>query len=142
MELKVLDKYGDNEWIRMNICKGEWNVAYHGVAYNKTSDQVKKITGLIYTSSFKTGPRQQNRDYNDKNHKGKKVGIGVYYTPLIEEAESYARVSEINGNNYKIVLMVRVKPDSIRYPEGIENYWVVNGTTEEIRPYRILFKKV
>ena len=26
----------------MNNSKGEWNVAYHGVAYNKTSDQVKK----------------------------------------------------------------------------------------------------
>ena len=126
----------------MNNSKGEWNVAYHGVAHNKTSDQIKKITGLIYTSSFKAGLRQQYRDYNDKNHKGKKVGIGVYCTPLIEEAEFYAGVSEINGNKYKTVLMVRVKPDSIRCPEGIENYWVVNGTTEEIRPYRILFKKV
>ena len=41
--------------------------------------------------------------------------------------------------------MVRVKPDSIRHCDNCEesrelNYWVVNGTTDEIRPYRILYK--
>ena len=30
--LKVSDVYGDNTWIGMNNSKGEWCVAYHGVA--------------------------------------------------------------------------------------------------------------
>ena len=36
--------------------------------------------------------------------------------------------------------MVRVKPDAIRQCECYKDYWVVNGTTDEIRPYRILYK--
>ena len=42
--------------------------------------------------------------------------------------------------------MVRVKPEVIRHCDSCDdskapnNYWVVNGTTDEIRPYRILYK--
>ena len=40
-----------------------------------------------------------------------------------------------------MVLMVRVKPDAIRVCNCINgNEWIVNGTTHEIRPYRILYK--
>ena len=38
--------------------------------------------------------------------------------------------------------MVRVKPKAIRCPKTMESYWIVNGTTDEIRPYRILYKEV
>ncbi len=37
-------------------------------------------------------------------------------------------------------LMVRVKPDKIRCPSEIPDYWVLNPTTDEVRPYRILLK--
>jgi hypothetical protein len=42
--------------------------------------------------------------------------------------------------------MVRVKPNALRHCDvcrdsWIENYWVVNATNDEIRPYRILYKK-
>ena len=37
--------------------------------------------------------------------------------------------------------MVRVKPEAIRGCEDSGDYWVVNGTTDEIRPYRILYKE-
>ena len=37
--------------------------------------------------------------------------------------------------------MVRVKPDDIRNCKYINDYWVVNGTRDEIRPYRILYKE-
>jgi len=39
--------------------------------------------------------------------------------------------------------MVRVRPDAIRCCENCtlaKDYWVVNGTSDEIRPYRILYK--
>ena len=61
--------------------------------------------------------------------------------------EQYAGISVINGVKYKTVLMVRVKPEAIRYCDQCfgsrapYNYWVVNGTEDEIRPYRILYKK-
>ena len=38
--------------------------------------------------------------------------------------------------------MVRIKPDAIRGCEDSNDYWVVNGTTEEIHPYRIFYKEI
>ena len=77
---------------------------------------------------------------------GKQVGEGVYCTPNPGTAESYAGISEINGKKYKTILMVRVKPEAIRNCDKCsdsknDNYWVIDGTTDEIRPYRILYKE-
>ena len=145
--LKVWDKYGDNTWIGMDNVPGEWCVAYHGVASGQSSDNVKHITGLIYKSEFKAGGGQAHEHCPDQYHPGKKVGPGVYCTPTIKTAEGYAGISKVNGMSYKTVLMVRVNPNSIRHCDICDdsrapyNYWVVNGTTDEIRPYRILYKK-
>ena len=142
--LNVLDKYdnGDNTWIGMDNSKGEWCVAYHGVGRDAgSSDNVKDITGKIVKSNFKAGSNQVHEGCDDIFHPGKKVGRGVYCTPNVETAEDYSGISEINGIQYNTVLMVRVKPDAIRHCEDSGDYWVVNGTTDEIRPYRILYKK-
>ena len=148
--LKVWDQYdgGDNTWIGMDNVSGEWCVAYHGVCSGQSSDNVKNITGIIYkTKQFKPGWRQAHEDCPDQYHPGKKVGKGVYCTPTIKTAEDYAGESNINGQIYKTVMMVRVKPKAIRHCDVCDdskapyNYWVVNGTTDEIRPYRILYKK-
>ena len=39
--------------------------------------------------------------------------------------------------------MVRVKHDAIRgwECEYFQNYWVINGTSNEIRPFRLLYKE-
>ena len=140
--LKVFDKYGNNTWLGMNNSPGEWCVAYHGVGVNQAPKDVKKVTNLIYTGSFKKGSRQAHKDCNDIYHYSKKVGEGVYCTPNVSTAEGYAGISDVNGKNYKTVLMVRVKPSAIRQCTCIKDYWVVNGTTDEIRPYRILYKQV
>ena len=142
--LKVLDKYENNIWIGMENKPGEWCVAYHGVGYGQPSDNVKNVTGKIVNSELKPGKRQAHSNCKDINHKGKKVGKGVYCTPLIKVAEGYAGISKIpNGDSYKTVLMVRVDPNAIRQCNCpiAKDYWVVNGTTDEIRPYRILYKK-
>jgi len=148
--LKVWDKYDneDNTWIGMDNVPGEWCVAYHGVASGQSSDDVKRVTGLICNTTFKAGNGQAHASCADQYHPGKIVGTGVYCTPTIATAESmYAGKSNINGINYKTVLMVRVKPSAIRHCDSCNdskapyNYWVVNGTTDEIRPYRILYKK-
>ena len=151
--LKVKDKYddGDNTWIGMNNKEGEWCVAYHGVGRNENdSNEVKKITSLIIKGDgkedgkLKKGINQEHQYHKDKFHNGQFVGEGAYCTPKISIAESYAGISQINGINYKTVLMVRVNPNSIRSCgecEFAEDYWVVDGTRDEIRPYRILYKK-
>ena len=145
--LKVWDKYGDNTWIGMDNVPGEWCVAYHGVGSGQSSENVKNVTGLIYKGTFKPGDGQMHENCPDQFHPGKNVGRGVYCTPTIKTAEGYAGKSIINGNSYKTVLMVRVNPSAIRHcdicsdSKAPHNYWVVNGTTDEIRPYRILYKK-
>ena len=144
--LKVMDKYGDNTWIGMNNSEGEWCVAYHGVGSGQSSTDVKSITGKIYKGAFKAGSGQRHENCPDQFHPGKTVGSGVYCTPKINTAETYTGISDINGKSYKTVLMVRVKPDAIRHCDVCDasrapyDYWVVNGTTDEIRPYRILYK--
>ncbi len=141
--LKVLDKYdkGNNKWIGMNNSDGEWCVAYHGVARNLSSQEVQGITGKIVKSTFKPGVNQAHSQHEDQYHPGKKVGDGVYCTPLVNVASSYAGITVINGVKYQTVLMVRVKPEAIRGCKDQNDYWVVNGTTDEIRPYRILYKQ-
>ena len=147
--LKVMDVYddGDNTWIGMYNRVGEWCVAYHGVGRYKESDSVKDITGKIIKGQhqkFIPGEIQVHKDCMDKFHEGKKVGIGVYCTPNIKTAEKYCGESTINGVNYKTILMVRVKPEAIRCCRDCgfaRDYWVTNGTSDEIRPYRILYKK-
>ena len=141
--LRVTDKYdnGNNTWIGMDNSKGEWCVAYHGVGRNLNSPDVKKITGLIVKGGFEPGKNQACKEYPDLNHPGRNVGEGVYCTPKINKAETYSGVSQINDKKYKTVLMVRVKPDALRYCKKEPDYWVVNGTTDEIRPYRILYKE-
>ncbi len=61
---------------------------------------------------------------------------------MITEAEKYAGIIDVYDRKYKIVIMVRVKPDVIRQCRENNNYWILNGTSDEIRPYRILFKEV
>ena len=144
--LKVLDKFdnGNNLWIGMINCPGEWCVAYHGVGRGKTSKKVKYITKKIIYTTFLPGQNQFHGTCNDINNPGNEVGEGVYVTPNVEIACSYSGKSEINGKKYYTVLMVRVKPSAIRQCNcpTAKDYWVVNGTTDEIRPYRILYKSV
>ena len=58
--------------------------------------------------------------------------------------ESYASCAQtstcINGVKYVMGFMMRVKPERIRYSDSQKDYWVLNGTTDEMRPYRIMVK--
>ena len=140
--LKVSNKYESDEWLGCTNSINEWCVAYHGVGRFQESEQVKNITGKIIKGTFKKGQGQVHKDCDDLLHPGYKVGEGVYCTPNVDTAAEYSGISEINGLSYQTVLMVRVKPDAIRQCDCIKDYWVVNGTTDEIRPYRILYKKL
>ena len=139
--LKVYDVYGDNTWIGMNNSKGEWYVAYHGVARGQGKKEVSKITGLITKSGFKPSTGGKATNDPDLRHPGKTCGLGVYCSPDISYAESYAGVTEFNGENYKCVLMLRVNPEKIRQSTSYPKEYILEANTDEIRPYRILLKK-
>ena len=141
--LKVWDKYdnGNNDWLGMNGNKNEWAVAYHGIGWR---GNVEKITNLIFIGQqFKPGPGQGLENDDDINHPGQKVGTGVFCTPSISYAEGYAGSSTtiVNGRKYKIAFMLRVNPKRIRCCKRLPQEWVLDGTTNEMRPYRLLLKE-
>jgi hypothetical protein len=142
--LKVLGKYdgGNNTWIGMKNIPGEFPVAYHGIGCN--SRDPFPIAGRVVDEGFIIGKRQLFADYPDKRkNDGSKCGFGAYFTPIINEAGSYAGVGNFNGKNYKIVFMCRVRKESIREPDrkNQPQYWILDGSKNEVRPYRILIKE-
>ena len=124
--LKVWGKYdkGNNNWISYNGVAGEWCVAYHGASQKLNNNY------------------QMMRDVEDQNHPGQKVGEGVYCSPNPNVLDQEGGVVQVGGKKYKIGFMLRVKPDKIRIAKTNNDYWVLNGTSDEIRPYRILIKQL
>ena len=144
--LNVMNKYdnGNNDWLAMNGNANEWAVAYHGIGKAGNTKDTEKITNLIIKGGFKAGVGQSRQNDDDVRHPPNgKVGVGVYCTPDIKIAEGYAGSSSIiNGKRYKMVFMMRVKPDRIRSSKNSPKEWILDGTTNEMRPYRILLKEI
>jgi hypothetical protein len=46
------------------------------------------------------------------------------------------------GINFKVGFMLRVHPQKLRISSVNQDYWVVNGSFDELRPYRLLIKRV
>ena len=160
--LKVLDKYDlekegkQNDWLAYDNREGEWCVAYHGVGSEYSSKEVAKAVNGIANFTLKEKKNLNNNineeeddeeDYDyaeddDIRHPGNKVGRGVYCSPNPDVMDNYAGKVEINNEIYKMGFMLRVNPEKIRVPVGNLNFWVLNGNPDEVRPYRILIKKV
>ena len=154
--LKVLGKYdnGNDDWLAYNGNPNEWAIAYHGLGAGGNCKTVEEAAHNVYKGGFKAGGGQACQNHknintrykpnpNDpKNDHSQKVGIGVYCSPLPSVMDEYAKYSntKINGKTYKMGFMMRVKPDKIRISGSQKNYWVLNGTTDEMRPYRIMIK--
>ena len=147
--LKVLGKYdnGNDDWIKMDNNPNEWAIAYHGIGRgrNDVEDITRKIATAEYQKLIK-GKNQGLKDFNDDNHPGKKIGEGVYCSNDIGYIEKNNLCgnsnTQINGKKYKMAFMLRVKPDRIRVNKNYPNEWILDGTTDEMRPYRILLKEV
>ena len=142
--LKVLGKYdnGNDDWLGNDGNKNEWAVAYRIVS----GEYIKNIL----SDGFLVGMMNFFQDYDDIYHPGKKVGRGVefFHNPKqIDELFSFMKSRyEININEKKYIsaLMIRVKPDKIRCPNGgeeVKESWILNSSDDEIRPYRILLKE-
>ena len=141
--IRVLDRYdgGDNTWLDYQNEPGEWSVAYHGMGTSLSGitnyNSIQDINNLLNTAV-----RQQFKKENDKYHIGQTVGEGVYMTQFPKIMEKNCAVYNCNGKKYKIGIMCRVMPDKIRCPMNNDDYWVINGTDNEVRPYRFLIKEV
>ena len=153
--LKVMDvyDYGNNDWLAYDGNPNEWAIAYHGIGCKFGT--VENATKEIFNKRFIPGARQAFKNFKNDNSKYKcddkqndhsqLVGEGVYCSPDPEVMEEYAREAtkkaSANGKKYLMGFMMRVKPDKIRYSNYQNNYWVLNGTKEEMRPYRIMIKE-
>jgi hypothetical protein len=132
--IKVENHYdrGNNIWLHYDDTKeGIWSVVYHGTSL--------KYVKSIMETGLQKGSRQAFEDDDDENinHPNQKVGIGVYTTPLINIAEGYSD----NVDGYVCVFMCRANPKLARICNN-QQYWVVEGTSEDLRPYRLLIKKI
>ena len=137
--LCVADKYdnGDNSWLDYNHSQGEWCVAYHGIG---NGSQILNSKESFLTNSLRPGFSQQFK-YN-KDYFGKLIGEGIIFTPNPDILEKSCGVFDCCGLKYKIGFMTRIMPKKIRKPKGTNDYWVINGTDNEVRPYRILIKEL
>ena len=156
--LKVLDKYDlekegkRNDWLSNDNREGEWCIAYHGVGSEYSSKEVARAANYIAHDTLKEKSKLNNNEEDDDEdmyehdddirHPGEKVGSGVHCSPNPNVMEEYAGEVEIDNRTYKIGFMLRVNPDKIRAPVGKPDFWVLNGNSDEVRPYRILIKKV
>ena len=160
--LNVTGKYdnGNDDWLAYNGNKNEWAVAYHGVGVGgKAKNVAEAIHMIVKGDCDKTnevvkedakvflipGNGQVHHAHKNINklNSDEYVGKGVYCSPNPKVMDSYAR--EYQG--YRMSLMLRVKPQRIRYCDCVcenekSSYWVLNGKSDEMRPYRILVKKV
>jgi len=72
--------------------------------------------------------------------RGDKCGDGVCVFQNPDYAENNAGYIDLLGYRIKIILMCRVNPKKIRQPKSFPQCWILNP--KEIRPYRILIKKI
>ena len=103
--------------------------------------ELKSLIKTIVHDNLRPGSGQACEYNKDKRHPGKKCGVGVYITPNIDVALNYSGFLPLGNKIYNIVIMVRVNPKYIREAEGSEEYWIVDGKTEQLRPYRLLIKE-
>ena len=140
--IEVTERYHDQEWLSSDGSPGEWAVAYHGFGCRMQSSQIKSIIKTIIHDNLKPGSGQACAGYPDRRHQGKNCGNGVYVTPNINVAFGYAGFITLGQKNYKLVIMVRVNPSYIREPTTQPDYWIVDGKTNQLRPYRLLIKEI
>ena len=126
----------------VNAIELKGGVLHHGVAQKQSSDQVKNVIKLVLENNLKAGSRQSLKNKKDDNHHGKKIGVGVYTSPNPKFLNTYGGIMELDGNKYRVGFMLRLKPDKIRYTKSAPDEWIVNGDFSELRPYRILIKRV
>ena len=154
--LKVIDIYdgGNNDWLAYDGNPNEWAIAYHGIGC-KLGGTIENATKEIFYKGFIAGGGQHYEKYKNDNPKYKPkdkqndhsqfVGVGVYCSPdpgVMEQYAGYAnKKANANGKNYLMGFMMRVKPDKIRYSNSQDNYWFLDGTKDEMRPYRIMVKE-
>ena len=132
--------FGDNTWLGNSNQNGEFAVAYYGInnLFNKNMNIIQNLFSL-------TGNLESGRTYVDSNNirnPGQKCQAGAYFYKNPNYAENSSEEINIGGFKYKIMFMCRVNPMNIRQPENFQDLWILSPSPDEVRPYKILIKKI
>ena len=148
--LNVITKYTENQedkdgdWLK-GYKNSKWANAYMGFSQEenakiKISDcNIKEYLHKLIQKNEKLEIFEKKLDFKNNNHCINKFQKGIYLYPKIENAEKDAVKVNINGKEFQILLMARVKIDEIVKPENQE-IWALDK--KFIRIYRILFKEI
>ena len=141
--LKVDNLYENNKWLSNSNLDGEFAVAYLGIN-NFLKDKEMLIDDLnpILNNVKKIMIDKLYINDNDIRNNNNKCGEGICVFQNPEYAENSAGIVDITGYRMKIIIMCRVNPKKIRQPACFPECWILNPTPDEIRPYRILIKKI
>ena len=140
--INVIGKYdfGNNNWLGNKNGKGEFAVAYYGInnLFNQNKNMVHNLLSLM-------GNQESGRTFinvNNARNPEQKCKTGAYFYRNPNYDENSSETIKIGGFDYKIMFMCRVSPSKIRQPETFQNCWILNPTPDEVRPYKILIKKI
>ena len=132
--------YGNDMWLRSENGIGEFAVAYYGInnifynIYNIEHNSVCLMANLETGKTF--------RNVNNIRNPGLKCDDGIYFYKNPQFAENSSQKINIGGFEYKIMFMCRVNPSRIKQPENFPDCWILSPTPNEVRPYKILVKKI
>ena len=132
--------FGDNTWLGNSNQLGEFAVAYYGInnIFNKNMNIIQNLFSLM-------GNLESGRTFIDSNNirnPGHKCQAGAYFYKNPNYAENSSEEINIGGFKYKIMFMCRVNPIKIRQPETFQDLWILSPSPDEVRPYKILIKKI
>ena len=140
--INVSGKYdfGSDSWLGNNNVDGEFAVAYYGInnLFNHNLNMIQNLISLM-------GNYESGRTFigvNNIRSPGQKCNTGAYFYKNPDIAENSSETLNIGGFEYKIMFMCRVKTSEIRQPENFQDCWILSPTPDEVRPYKILIKKI
>ena len=140
--MNVSGKYdfGNNTWLGNNNSIGEFAVAYYGInnLVNKNMNMMNNIMSLM--GNLETG--QTFVGVKNIRKQGHSCKAGAYFYKNPKYAENSSEIIKIAGFEYKVMFMCRVKPSKIMQPENFKDCWILSPTPDEVRPYKILIKKI
>ncbi|CAD8111171.1 unnamed protein product [Paramecium primaurelia] len=132
-----VEKYGNDDWIKMDGNPNEWRILYHGTKNFAISQIVKNnlVPGC--------GQAHANDQCKDEFGNTVFVGNGIYFSDKLSvcvyDGNEYAPFTQVGDKQFAVIFMSRVNPKKIRQSDLMKslNYFVVNES-KDVRPYRIL----
>ena len=128
-------------WLGKKNTNGEWIVAYHAIGNGNIFNRILNILdGNLKSEEIKLYKKDKNIEKN--SNKYPYCGEGLLCGPDIKDVEKLADKRSLGLYNIKFqfALMNRVSPNKIRNPGIFPVCWILSGNSDEIRPYRLLFK--